>query len=327
MLKIGILGGGQLARMLCISAINSNCHVTIYTDNDEFSAKTVCNDYVVGSFNDMDKLSEFSELVDTIIFEFENFDVSSLKKIDSNKFFSKLELLKISQNRITEKDLSKKLNITTPNYITSGQLFYPCILKSTTLGYDGKNQVLLTDESQLYKAEEILKTQWICEEVINFDFEGSVIFFKMNNVIYNYECFLNESVDGILSSSIIIEDSQKYFDYFMPLVKHIDFNGIITIEFFQKGNTIIFNEIAPRVHNSGHITLKSHLYSQFDNLINLVCNYPVNNTRISTDLKMLQVLGQDYDNLKKDFNFYDYQKGESRFNRKMGHIITLKGGE
>lgn len=335
MTKIGILGGGQLALMLGMSAKISKCEVVIYSDISNCPANFICDKLYVGDYDNLKLLNSFVNEVDTVIFEFENVSLDALKHVDQSKLFAKLDILKISSNRILEKNLAKSLNLNTPTYYYGSGLdelnkcIYekPMILKTTTMGYDGKGQRSINSNNDLSINDNISNGEWILEEKINFDFEGSVIFYKLNNSIYNYDAFKNVSVNGILMETTLLEDNQIYFDYFKPLVEAIDFNGIICIEFFKQDDKIFFNEIAPRVHNSGHITLKSHLYSQFDNLINLILGYPIDNTRLTNSLVMKQVLGQDYETLKNKVNFFDYLKDEVKIDRKMGHYITKKEDE
>lgn len=327
MAKLGILGGGQLALMIGLSAKSKGLDVIVYSNVEDFSAKSICLDYIVGDFGDVKLLTKFSEMVDHIIYEFENVDIDVLSKLDPSKLFSGIEVLKISQSRRLEKQYATNSKIKTCDYIIGdanqtpdlSKIKFPVIVKTDRMGYDGRGQVKFNKLEDVNL--DVFNVDYIVESVVDFDYEGSAIFYKKNDDIYFYESFKNTHKNGILLKTQLLNIELDLGIYFNDFIKNIKFNGILCIEFFVKGEDIIFNEIAPRVHNSAHITLKSHFESQFDNLINLYLNYPINSQVITNKLVMLQVLGQDYEYVKNNYNFYDYGKNSSIENRKVGHMI------
>lgn len=326
MVKIGIIGGGQLALMLGLSAKSKGASVTIYSNVKECPARHIADQLIVGGFYNLELLLAFASQVDKIIYEFENVDVSVIKQLPKNKLVTNPDILSLSQSRISEKLFATSIGIKTADYKIIGlddlsDFNYPGLVKQDSLGYDGKGQKKVSSFEEL---DDFYPNKMILESLVDFDFEISVIFYKVKNQIYNYGVFQNKHKNSILFSTQLVKDSEKYFQYLHGFVDKLDFEGIICIECFVKGDEIIFNEIAPRVHNSGHLSLKSHFESQFDNLINICLDKPVNCEVVTTDLMLLQVLGQDYEYIDHNYNFFDYSKQSTTLNRKVGHLITTK---
>ena len=211
-------------------------------------------------------------------------------------------------------------------------LNHDCILKTNSLGYDGKGQISISPEINLKKIwTEINFDDCILEEKINFDREVSILYAKSIN---GSECFFplseNYHENGILKNTIapaILENkSKKKLELIVKkMAKSLNLNGLLTIELFQCGNDLIFNEIAPRPHNSFHWTIEGCRNSQFEILVKSIIGQEINNQRVNKNWKMINLLGDEIENLKtfnfhKDQKIHVYGKKEVKIGRKMGHI-------
>ena len=343
-INLGIIGGGQLGSMLATAAKKLNIKTTVYCDDKNAPAQNFCDDFIFGNYQDSEKIKEFTDKINLVTFEFENIPFETLKKINEiKKVLPNPEINKIIQNRLTEKDFVNKLNIQTTKYklirnkkdLEKSLDFIPGILKTSTLGYDGKGQFKINNKNDLDIIKINLNKEYIFEKLIDLKKEMSVIITRFGPKKYEiYEPIENEHEDQILKYSKIPAEIdrdmfEKSKEWSKKISEELDYIGTLCVEYFiDKNNTLYVNEIAPRVHNSGHLTINSHNISQFENHIRAVCALEKLETKKLFNAKMINLIGKDILNYRdKKFNknefFFDYQKKEVKPKRKMGHFTTL----
>ena len=343
-INLGIIGGGQLGSMLANAAKKLNIKTTVYCDDKNAPAQNFCDDFIFGNYQDLEKIKKFVDKINLVTFEFENIPFETLKKINEiKKVLPNPEINKIIQNRLTEKDFVNKLNIQTTKYkliknkndLEKSLDFIPGILKTSTLGYDGKGQFKINSKNDLDNIKINLNEEYIFEKLVDLKKEISVIITRFGSQKYEiYEPIENEHEDQILKySKIPAEIDQDIFEkskeWSKKISEELDYIGTLCVEFFiDKNNTLYVNEIAPRVHNSGHLTINSHNISQFENHIRAVCALEKVETKKLFNAKMINLIGKDILNYRdKKFSenefFFDYQKKDVKPKRKMGHFTTL----
>jgi len=341
---LGIIGGGQLGSLLVEAAKKLNIETVILSDDFNAPAKNFTKNFLYGSYEDENLINEFISKVDLITYEFENIPYNVLKKIDEQKtVLPKPQINKLIQNRYTEKDFLNKNNIRTARYslikdeddIKINQNLLPGLLKTCTLGYDGKGQYKINSIKEINKDIDF-NNKYILEKIINLKKEISVIITRFGHQKYEiYEPIENVHEDQILKYSKIpsdISDSikKKSIDWATIIAEDLNYIGTLCVEYFiDKNDNLYANEVAPRVHNSGHLTINSLNISQFENHIRAVCGLDRIETKKIYNAKMLNLIGNDISNYKdKTFAdnefFYDYLKTEIRDKRKMGHLTIIE---
>ena len=343
-IHLGIIGGGQLGSMLASAAKKLNIKTIVYCDDRNAPAQNFSDDFICGNYQDFEKIKEFTNKSDLVTFEFENIPFGTLKKINELKqVFPNPEINKIIQNRLTEKDFVNKLNIKTTKYkliknnedLKKSLDLFPGFLKTSTLGYDGKGQLKINSKKNLDNLKIDFKKEYILEKLVNLKKEISVIITRFGNQKYEiYEPIENKHEEQILKYSEIpakINEStvEKSKNWAKQIAEELDYIGTLCVEYFiDDSDTLYVNEIAPRVHNSGHLTINSHNISQFENHIRAVCGLEKKETKKLFNAKMINLIGNDiliYRNKKFNKNefFFDYQKKEVKPKRKMGHFTKL----
>lgn len=341
--SIGILGGGQLGKMIATAAKKMGCYSILYCPKGDNPAEYYVNEYIDGNWDNDKKLETFASKVDVITSEFENIPAKVLDNLSKiTKVYPSSFSFNIAQYRNKEKEMAYKSGFLVPKWYRiqsledlikySKILNHDCILKTNSLGYDGKGQISISPEINLKKIwTEINFDDCILEEKINFDREVSILYAKSIN---GSECFFplseNYHENGILKNTIapaILENkSKKKLELIVKkMAKSLNLNGLLTIELFQCGNDLIFNEIAPRPHNSFHWTIEGCRNSQFEILVKSIIGQEINNQRVNKNWKMINLLGDEIENLKtfnfhKDQKIHVYGKKEVKIGRKMGHI-------
>ena len=344
-ITLGIIGGGQLGSMLATAAKKLKIKTIIFSDDMQSPGQKFSDEFIFGDYNDFSKIKEFTDKVDLITFEFENIPYETLKKLDEiKKVVPKPEINKIIQNRLTEKDFINNLNIKTTEYklienledIKKNMKLLPGILKTCTLGYDGKGQQKINNLNEIENLKINFKKKYIIEKLVNLKKEISVIITRFGKEKYEiYEPIENEHSDQILKySKIPAQINQEIIQSSKEAAKKIseklDYIGTMCVEYFiDKNDNLFVNEVAPRVHNSGHLTINSHNISQFENHIRAVCNLEKKETKKLFNAEMINLIGEDilsYRNKKFNLNefFFDYKKKEIKPKRKMGHLTILK---
>ena len=338
---LGIIGGGQLGSMLASAAKKIGIKTIIFCEDINSPAQNFSDEFLCGKYNDEIKIKEFIEKVDLVTFEFENIPYETLKKInDLKKVLPDPKINKIIQNRLTEKDFVNELNIRTTSYVSikndkdlkSNTQLIPGIIKTCTLGYDGKGQFKINSIEDLNSINLDFEQDYILEKFINLKKEISVIITRYGPNSYEiYEPIENLHEDQILKHSKIPADiDEKNFnisrEWAMLISEKLSYIGTLCVEYFVDNNDNLYvNEIAPRVHNSGHLTINSHNVSQFENHIRAVCKLEKKNTIKLFNAEMFNLIGEDIINYRnKKFNkneyFFDYLKKDIKPKRKMGHI-------
>jgi 5-(carboxyamino)imidazole ribonucleotide synthase len=342
--KLGIIGGGQLGSLLSEAAKLLSIETVILTDDINAPAKNFTKNFICGDYKDENLINEFIKKVDLVTFEFENIPYKILKNINQYKpVVPNPEINKLIQNRNSEKDFLNKIDIRTTQYtlinnkdeIKFNEKLIPGILKTCTLGYDGKGQFKINSIKDIDENIDF-SNEYILEKIINLKQEVSIVITRFSHQKYEvYEPIENVHEDQILKHSKIpanISDSlkDKSIDWAKKIVEDLDYIGTLCVEFFvDKNNNLYVNEIAPRVHNSGHLTINTHNISQFENHVRAVCGLEKIETKKIYNGKMLNLIGNDISHYRgKTFAdnefFYDYLKTEIRDKRKMGHLTTIE---
>ena len=345
-ITLGILGGGQLGSMLSIAAKKLNIKTTIYCDDQDAPAQKFCDEFICAKYNDKDEINNFANKVDIITYEFENIPFKTLNELSKLKTVSpKPSVNRLIQHRLAEKDFVNKLNIRTTRYVhvqnkeelSTLDDFFPGILKTTTMGYDGKGQYPIKDVNQIENLNVDFSKEYILEKLVKLKKEISVIITRFNNNRYEiYEPIENIHEDQILRYSQIPADiSQKLFsqskDWAIIIAEELKYVGTLCVEFFvDRNDNLYVNEIAPRVHNSGHLTINAYNISQFENHVRAVCSLEQVPLKKLSNAKMTNLIGnqiiyyRENPILNDNQFFFDYLKKEIKEKRKMGHLTTLK---
>ncbi len=343
-ITLGIIGGGQLGSLLSVAANKLNINTVIFSDDKNSPAKNFTKNFISGNYDDEKLIKEFLSKVNVITYEFENIPYKILRKLNEIKpVLPKPEINKLIQNRYTEKDFLNKNNIRTTRYslikdeddIKINDGLIPGLLKTCTLGYDGKGQFKI-DKKENISSEIDFTKEYILEKFIKLKKEISVIITRFGHQRYEiYEPIENLHEDQILKhSKIPAQISEKIknqaTNWATIIAEELDYVGTLCVEYFiDNKDNLYANEIAPRVHNSGHLTINSHNVSQFENHVRAVCGLEKVETKKIYNARMLNLIGNDIKDYRaKSFKdnefFFDYQKTEIREKRKMGHFTIIE---
>jgi 5-(carboxyamino)imidazole ribonucleotide synthase len=345
-IKLGIIGGGQLGSMLCQAAKKLNIKTTIYSDDNDAPAQNFSEEFICAEYSNKEKIYEFTKKVDIITYEFENIPYETLNELNKLKPVSpKPSVNRLIQHRLAEKDFINKLNIRTTRYVhveSKDDLlplddFLPGILKTTTMGYDGKGQYPINNIEAIDSLNINFENEYILEKLVKLKKEISVIITRFNNNKYEiYEPIENTHEDQILRhSKIPAEISEKLFEqskeWAILIAEELKYIGTLCVEFFiDRNDNLYVNEIAPRVHNSGHLTINAYNVSQFENHVRAVCSLDQIPLKKISNAEMINLIGDQIvkyrDNPKVNDNqfLFDYLKKDIKEKRKMGHLTTLK---
>ena len=344
--NLGIIGGGQLGSLLSIAAKKLNIKTTIFSDDLDAPAQNFCDNFICGKYDDNQKIQEFVQKVDLVTYEFENIPYETLNQMNKLKpVLPKPSVNRLIQHRIAEKDFVNKLNIRTTRYVSVDKKsdietledFLPGILKTTTMGYDGKGQYPIKKIEDIDPLNLDFSKGYVLEKLVKLQKEISVIITRFgNNNFEIYEPIENTHQDQILKHSVIpakiskkILDQSK--DWTTQIAEELKYIGTLCVEFFiDRNENLYVNEIAPRVHNSGHLTINAYNVSQFENHVRAVCSLEKIPLKKLHNAKMVNLIGNQIEpyrqNIKLNENefFFDYLKKEIKEKRKMGHLTTLK---
>ncbi len=345
---IGILGGGQLGRMLAMAAAQLGYRCHIYSPESDSIAAEVSAEFTCADYTDIAALTAFAKACDVVTYEFENVPVEPLKAIAGNVLLRPgIKPLEIGQDRGVEKVFVRDLGgVTAPFALAATETKLasavahtgvPAILKTIRMGYDGKGQVRVDADTDLAQAWQQVGAQpVIVEGVVDFEAEFSVILVRGDNGEIRYwDSTRNVHVGGILSRSSLpagpLIESQQAGARIMAatLAEALDYVGVFTCEFFADDDGPVFNEMAPRVHNSGHWTIEGAVTSQFENHIRAICNLPLGATdSVAERVEMDNLIGDDADKWGKllgdpEAHLHLYGKAVPSPGRKMGHVTRL----
>ena len=342
---VGILGGGQLGSLLCLGAKKLNIKTIVYCDDKDAPAQIYADEFIFGDYKDKIKIQEFINKVDVVTYEFENIPFETLDLISQYKQVKpKPAVNKIVQHRLYEKDFINKCNISTTRYVSikeksdlnANVKLIPALLKTCRLGYDGKGQYKLNNTTDLENLNIDFSEEYILEKLINLKKEFSIILTRFGHSIHSvYEPIENEHENQILKYSKIPADIDekiisKAKDWASIIADDLDYIGTICVEYFvDKNDNLYVNEIAPRVHNSGHLTINAFNISQFENHIRAVCSLQQIPLKKLHNAEMINLIGNQITPYRQNINlndnefFFDYQKREIKDKRKMGHLTKI----
>ncbi len=343
-ITLGIIGSGQLGSMLCQAAKKLNVKTVVISDDAQGPAQNFSDQFIFSRYDDQTKIKDFINKVDVVTFEFENIPVDILKNIDKEKkVLPKPNINKIVQNRKLEKTFVNDLGIKTTEWafiksaedILKNEKLLPGILKTNTLGYDGHGQFVLNSLDDI-KKDWCFTADYILEKKVNLQKEISVILTRFQNgTISIYTPIENFHDNQILKrSKIPAEINDKIISEALQsakkIAKHLDYVGTMTVEYFiNQNNGLLVNEIAPRVHNSGHLTINAFNVSQFEGHVRAVCDLEIIPlAKIFNSAEMINILGKEIEEyrlktFRKDEFFFDYEKKVIKNKRKMGHLTIL----
>lgn len=349
---IGILGGGQLGRMLAQAAHELGFRVHIYSDKKDSCAFDVVRSATAAAYDNFGKLADFANNVDVITYEFENIPAETAAFLSARKpVFPNPDVLATTQDRVAEKKFVNALKIPTAPFAqvkTSAELSaafakigLPAILKTSRSGYDGKGQVKLEKGDDLAAAWRSMREQpAILEGLVKFEREISVVLARgSDGKLAAFDIAENDHRNHILYSSTVPAKippalAKQAIDIATKIAKALHYVGVLAVEMFvvKKGGKreILVNEIAPRVHNSGHWTIDGAQASQFEQHIRAVAGWPLNSPkRIGKSVVMTNLIGDDvnlWDKLAKEpgTSVHLYGKGMPKPGRKMGHVTRVK---
>ena len=330
--NLGIIGGGQLGSMMSSAAKKLDIKTVVYSDDKDAPAQNFCDEFIFGGYDDKQKILEFISKVDVISYEFENIPYETLNEMNKLKpVLPKPSVNRLIQHRIAEKDFVNKLNIRTTRYVsiekksdieTLGD-FLPGILKTTTMGYDGKGQYPIKTAEDINSLDIDFSQGYILEKLVKLKKEISVIITRYgNNNFEIYDPIENTHQDQILKYSIIpAEISKKILDqskdWAIMIAEELKYIGTLCVEFFiDRNENLYVNEIAPRVHNSGHLTINAYNVSQFENHVRAVCSLEKVTLKKLSNAKMVNLIGNQIEPYRKNLElgknefFFDYLKKE-----------------
>ncbi|WP_156291021.1 5-(carboxyamino)imidazole ribonucleotide synthase [Oceanobacillus salinisoli] len=349
---IGIIGGGQLGRMMAIAARYMGYKIAVLDPTPNCPTAQVADTQITAAYDDMDAIKQLTEISDVITYEFENVDLDAAAYIEAQgKLPQGAYALEITQNREKEKTLIKELELPTSKFaiVTNAKeceealktFNFPAVIKTCRGGYDGKGQLKLNSEADVEEAKQFADKHGHCilEEWISFDKEISVVFTrsKSGEIAY-FPLAENKHRDHILYQTTapahVNSDIQiKAYGAAHVLAEKMNIVGTFAIEMFVKDEDIYLNEMAPRPHNSGHYTIESCNISQFGQHIRAICGLPLMQIRQFKPAVMINILGEDIESVLTAIQYTNegfvhlYGKDEAKVKRKMGHITFIADTE
>jgi 5-(carboxyamino)imidazole ribonucleotide synthase len=346
---IGIIGGGQLGRMMALAAKAQGFRIAVLEPAENSPCGQVADVEVIGAYDDREAIQRLADISDVITYEFENIDADTLAWICEKAYVPQGKaLLSITQDRIQEKAAIQKAGVEVAPYEVINsmpELFlkieavgYPAVLKTARGGYDGKGQLVIKSEQDLQQGEALLKSGvCVLEKWISFEKEISVILTrKLNGETAFFPVAENIHKENILDKTIVpARISKDIQETALQKAKQIGHSlgvvGTLAVEMFvTSDDTIYINELAPRPHNSGHYTIEACETSQFEQHIRAICNWPLGSTQLLKPVVMVNLLGEHLDPLYeeipilKDWKIHLYGKAEPKIKRKMGHVTLLR---
>lgn len=344
---IGIIGGGQLGKMMAQSAQKMGYKVIVLDPDADCPCQHVAHQFINANYDDLAALESLGEASDVITYEFENISANQLQTLVSKYNFPQgYEAIQLLQDRLTEKETLQKANtqiapfvqLTEKNDITQAvaEIGYPFIVKTRFGGYDGKGQILVRDEMDLEEAQELISNQeCVAEKYLDLYKEVSLtVTIGNDNQITYFPLQENEHQNQILFKTIVparVDKEQEARNEVNKIIEKIHFVGTFTVEFFiDTDNKLYVNEIAPRPHNSGHYSIEACDYSQFDSHILAITGQKLpESIELLKPAIMMNLLGRDLDILEDQFSEHPewhvhiYGKNVRKPDRKMGHLTVL----
>ncbi len=348
---IGMLGSGQLGRMFALAARRLGYRVNVYSPDNDSPLGQMADVEFVASYDDLDQIRDFARTVDVITYEFENVPAATAQAAEAIVPVRPGQaILEVAQHRVREKSSLRDLGLPVPKFeviksvedLTNavGVIGTPCVIKSATTGYDGKGQAVVKADSDLAAVWNSLGTkEAILEQFIEFETEFSMIGARgLDGSFTSYGPIENRHHNHILDVSLMPiaypeSARQTAEDALRTVMAKYDVVGVLCIEFFlTKTGNVIVNEIAPRPHNSGHLTIEACECSQFEQQLRAVCGLPLGSSRQHSPAAMANLLGDVWEHGEPDWSkslenpssfLHLYGKTNPRVGRKMGHLTYL----
>ena len=344
MTRLGILGGGQLGRMLALAGAPLGIRTTVLDPSSDPCAGQICP-HIQGEYDDLQALYKLAQASDVITYEFENVPVESARWLAERvPVYPPPKALEVSQDRIAEKSFFQKLGVPTPPFAAIDsrndfdrairEIGLPAVLKTRRFGYDGKGQTVLRSKADVEPAWELLGGRpLIVEGFVPFDRELSIIAVRSRTAeIATYPLGENEHRDGMLHRTLAPardlgeELAERAGEYAERILTELNYVGVLAIEWFQDGPRLLANEMAPRVHNSGHYTQDAAVTSQFENHVRAVMGLPLGSTRVSRPCAMFNLIGTHPPFAEMlslpNAKLHWYGK-EPKARRKIGHVTLV----
>jgi 5-(carboxyamino)imidazole ribonucleotide synthase len=351
MLKIGILGGGQLGRMLLQAAVNYPVETFILEDDAECPAAHLCHHFIKGDIKNFDAVYNFGKTLDAITVEIENVNVDALEKLESEgvKVYPRPSVLKTIKNKILQKQYYQQHLIPSSEFIITNNLaeldqqknFLPAVHKVGEGGYDGKGVQLLRTKEDLAKGfdkpsvlEKMVPIHKEIAQMVAINEKGETALYPPVEMLFDPS--LNLLDYQLCPAELSTQTLYKVEAIALTTVRHFKSPGIFAVEMFvDKDGNVLVNETAPRVHNSGHHTIEAHYSSQFDMLWRLMLDYPLGNTDAILPSIMVNIIGAEgfsgdvkYEGLEEVLKIENafvhiYGKKQTKPGRKMGHVTIL----
>ncbi|UCS94530.1 5-(carboxyamino)imidazole ribonucleotide synthase [Echinicola marina] len=349
---LGILGGGQLGRMVIQSAINYNIDIHILDPDANAPCKDICHDFTQGKLTDYDTVYRFGQKCDILTIEIENVNTDALEQLakEGKKVFPQPHIIKLIQDKREQKQFYKEKNIPTADFILTDNKeavlanadFLPAVNKLGKEGYDGRGVQVLKSEADLEKAFEAPS---LMEKLVDFDKEIAVIVSRNEHgeldAFPPVECAFHPTanlVEFLFAPAQISEEiSKASIEIAKDVITQLDMIGILAVEMFvTKDGEILVNEVAPRPHNSGHHTIEANFTSQFEQHLRSVMGMPLGNSELRMPAAMVNLLGEDgftgdavlegMDEAMKEKGVYIHLYGKkiTKPFRKMGHVTILE---
>lgn len=351
-IHIGILGGGQLGRMLLQSSMNFPVHISVLDPDEHAPCRAICADFVLGDFRDYDTVLSFGEGKDILTIEIEQVNVEALKELSRRgvDVFPRPEHLELIQDKGEQKAFFARNTIPTADFVLVGSReemadhahLLPAVCKARQGGYDGKGVHILRSEADIKKAFDspcVLEHRVDIEKelsvIVARNTRGEVAVYPVVEMVFDPE--LNLVTQLFAPANITPEQEQKAVELATTLAGDMQFVGLLAVEMFlERGSgRILINELAPRPHNSGHHTIEANVTSQFEQHLRAICGWPLGSTALRSPAVMLNVLGEpghsgavECEGLEsllgeEDVHLHWYGKNTTRPGRKMGHITVL----
>jgi 5-(carboxyamino)imidazole ribonucleotide synthase len=354
-LKLGIIAGGQLGKMLIQEASKWDIITYVLDNEEDCPAGKIASQYIKGSNLDFDSVYQFGKMVDILTFEMENVNIEALKKLKSEgcRIAPDPEILELIQDKGLQKEFYEKNGIPTSSFkicesetailngIENGEINFPFVQKLRKGGYDGRGVAVINNKSDLAK---MLSGASVVEEKVEIDKEVSVIVarnkkgeikcYPVVEMLFDPKVNLVDKL--ICPSSITVEQSEKAINFACEIIELLNMEGLLAVEFFidSKGDVIV-NEVAPRPHNSGHHTIESIITSQFEQHLRAILNLPLGSTKLKLPSVMINILGAEgyegpviYEGLTESMaidgvKIHLYGKKITKPYRKMGHVTVM----
>lgn len=345
---IGILGGGQLGRMIAAAAAQLGYRTHVLAPDRESVAAQTASSLTRADYHNRVVLGDFAAQCDVVTYEFENIDPDPLEWLAERvPVHPSPASLRVSQDRVAEKAFVEEIGgRPAPWHAVDDRagldaaiaaIGTPAILKTRRMGYDGKGQVRLAATEGADAAWSAIRSAAVLERQVGFDHEFSIVLVRdVDGCMVSYPPPWNEHVDGILWRSSLPAPAPVAAQWTEAaaltgrIADALDHVGVLTCEFFATADGPVFNEMAPRVHNSGHWTIEGAVTSQFENHVRAICGLPLGDTALTAAaIEMENLIGDEWERwpdlvAEAGAHLHLYGKREARPGRKMGHVTRLR---